>query len=557
MKKSKTVILLGLIFILALFLRVWHLDQLELFGDELDVGYQAYSLLKTGKDYRGDFLPSYIKSFSESRAPFFIYSAVPTVAVFGLNEWGVRLPSVLFGLGSILFLFWLIKLLFINTQLALITAFVLAMVPWHLHYSRTGFEVSLLIFLILGGVCFFLEGLRKRKFLFYFSALFFSLSFYTYNTANVFVPLLAITLLTIYFKEIKKNFLSLIVPGLIFLIICLPLVLKIFDGQASLRFKQISIFSDTKTIDQVILKRNAGEGLLTERIFHNKALAWGTVLIENYYTAFSPQFLFLKGDPNPRHSVPGFGVLYWFLLPFFILGLFFSLKNFKQKENQIFLAWLFVSPIASCLTVGGGSQATRLFLMLPAMVFFISVGILTVLKIKKLSLLKIFLGFLFLFYLSAYLHELFVHYPKEQYRYWHYGYKQITLDLFKNKDKCQRVYINNSNEPFLIRYLFWGKINPAWFMANFRSDNQTEVVNKYFSGFSIGEVSFGNISSSNKLEGIVELLKENNSCYIAFQMDDIPGDWNLKNNPYEGIVVESLVLTPNNQPYIYLLSGKK
>ena len=98
--EKKTLIL---IFVLAVILRIVALDRnpISLFGDELDVGYHAYSLLKTGKDYTGHFLPTYIQSLNEARAPLQMYLTIPFVAFFGLNEWGVRLPPALFGSFSV------------------------------------------------------------------------------------------------------------------------------------------------------------------------------------------------------------------------------------------------------------------------------------------------------------------------------------------------------------------------------------------------------------------------------------------------------------------------
>ena len=113
MKRNSLIIFL-LIILLAAGLRIYKLDSIPpgLFGDEVDVGYQAYSLLNTGKDLTGRFLPFYLKSLSEFRTPLYIYSAVPFIGVFGLNEWGVRLPAVFWGLTSIIGMFLLSRKLF-------------------------------------------------------------------------------------------------------------------------------------------------------------------------------------------------------------------------------------------------------------------------------------------------------------------------------------------------------------------------------------------------------------------------------------------------------------
>ena len=70
--------ILSIILALGLFLRVGLLNRVppELFGDELDVGYQAYSLLKTGKDMYSQILPIYIHSLSEWRSPELVYQAM-------------------------------------------------------------------------------------------------------------------------------------------------------------------------------------------------------------------------------------------------------------------------------------------------------------------------------------------------------------------------------------------------------------------------------------------------------------------------------------------------
>jgi 4-amino-4-deoxy-L-arabinose transferase-like glycosyltransferase len=179
MKKVNFWLLLILVF--AVFLRLYKLDNLELFGDELDVGYHAYSLLKTGRDYYGQKLPFYIHSLAEWRAPLLMYTTVPFVAVFGLNEWGIRLTPIFFGVLNIFLLYYLVKKLTKNEKLSLFSALLLAVAPWHIHYSRAAFEATLLLTLVLGGTIAFL----KSKWL--AAVLLFAFSFYAYNTANIFL----------------------------------------------------------------------------------------------------------------------------------------------------------------------------------------------------------------------------------------------------------------------------------------------------------------------------------------------------------------------------------
>ena len=200
-----------------------------LFGDEVDVGYQAYSLWETGRDLTGRFMPFYLKSLSEFRTPLYIYSAVPFVAIFGLTEWGVRLPAVFWGLISLSGIFLLTRKLF-HEKVALIAMFLAAISPWHLQYSRASFEVTMLLSFIIFGVYFFILGLARNRF-YIFSAILLISGIYIYSTAVVFVPLLLLLLALVYWKEIirtKTKTLTLVI--LTVFILMIPVILSMVTG---------------------------------------------------------------------------------------------------------------------------------------------------------------------------------------------------------------------------------------------------------------------------------------------------------------------------------------
>ena len=158
-------------FILVLFiaavLRIWKIDRVpvSLFSDELDVGYQAYSILKTGRDYFGNFLPLHFQSYADFRAPFYIYSSVPTVAVFGISPFGVRLPAVIFGVFGVWGIYLLAKEIFKDKKLGILASLFLAISPWHLQYSRAAFEATMLLAFLLFGLYFFFRSLSDGKYL--------------------------------------------------------------------------------------------------------------------------------------------------------------------------------------------------------------------------------------------------------------------------------------------------------------------------------------------------------------------------------------------------------
>src|SRR3989344_3343084 len=102
------------ILILAAILRIWQLGSLppSLTPDEVALGYNAYSILKTGRDEYGKLLPVVFKSFGDFKPGLYVYWTVPFVAIFGLNEFGTRIPSAVAGIISVYLLYLVLQKLF-------------------------------------------------------------------------------------------------------------------------------------------------------------------------------------------------------------------------------------------------------------------------------------------------------------------------------------------------------------------------------------------------------------------------------------------------------------
>jgi len=175
------------ILILAAALRLWGLatNPPHLAPDEAALGYNAYSILKTGKDEYGKVLPIIFKSFGDFKPGLYVYLTIPFVAAFGLNEFAVRLPSALAGVAAVWLLYSVLGLLFPGRRgLSTTAAFLLAINPWHIHFSRGAWEANVSLTLTLAGIYFFLRSLREHKYLI-LSAVFFALTYITYQGAKL------------------------------------------------------------------------------------------------------------------------------------------------------------------------------------------------------------------------------------------------------------------------------------------------------------------------------------------------------------------------------------
>jgi len=206
-KKTKIkIILLFLIVLLASFLRLWDLNNSPagLNADEAAIGYNAYSLIQTGRDEHGQAWPIHFKSFGDYKPGFYFYLVLPLVKFLGLNIWTVRLPSALLGILAVWLVYLLVKELFKSENLGLLSAFFLAISPWHLHYSRGGWESNAANTFILLGILIFIKALKRPK-LFTLSVLSFVVSLYTYHSARLVAPLLFIGLVIMARKYLLRR----------------------------------------------------------------------------------------------------------------------------------------------------------------------------------------------------------------------------------------------------------------------------------------------------------------------------------------------------------------
>src|SRR5260221_824815 len=235
--KNTKLVLIGIL-VIAFFLRIFQIDKVpvSLFGDELDLGYQAYSILHTGRDYYGNKMPLQFHSLAEYRTPLYLYSAVPTVALFGISPLAVRLTAVVFGVLGVWALYLLLKELTKREDLALVSAAVLAFSPWHLQYSRAGFEVTELLFFLIIGLYLFFKSLKNGKWL-WLSVVCLVVCPFIYSTAKLFVPLLMVFLFLVWRKEIFAIPRKYLVYGVISgLIVGLPRFYSTLFGGGTYRF---------------------------------------------------------------------------------------------------------------------------------------------------------------------------------------------------------------------------------------------------------------------------------------------------------------------------------
>jgi len=505
-------------------------------------------------------MPLHFHSLAEYRTPLYLYTAVPTVALFGISPLGVRLPAAIFGILGVWVLYLMVKELFKNENLALISSFVLAISPWHIQYSRAAFEVTQLLFFLLLGILLFFKSLKKSSLL-WLSVSSFLLMPWVYSSAKLFTPFLLASLFIFYFKKIiafpKKHLIRAAIAGIV---IGGPLIINILFGGGAQRFGYIGVFTNPSTEHEVGVARlndakmrgESGTGIsprIDDRFLHNKYVFWAENIISNYLQAFSTDFLFIKGDPNPRHSIIGMGQLYRVEILALALGIIYFFSSRENRKLKLLIAfWILAGVIPSSITRDGGNHATRLILILPPLIFLVSYGIY---KMNKLLLVIYFLLLLinFLFYQ----HKFWIHNPWQSERWWHSGYKEAITYIKENQQNYDNIVISTAGEPPWI-----------FFAAHYQYPPQ-----KWHSEFPIGNdvtlEGFGKISHTGKfyfgspqVDGLYSWgqVIDNKTLYLATEKE-VNVNLILEPNrtPPDLVLLKSIPF-PSGEPALYIFTGK-
>ncbi len=330
-----------LIIIIAGFLRLYQVNQLPpgLYPDEAMNGNNALEALSnTDFSAKGGPALGWKVFYPENngREGLFINIQAISVAIFGNVPWALRLVSALFGILTVLGVYFLTKILFemfqiqkskikINESIALLSSFLIATSFWHINFSRIGFRAIMAPFFLTWALYFLISALNKlsnsslRPYLLssIFAGIAFGLGFHSYIAYRATPAIIFVVLAYFWFKNKDKTIRKkILISTFSFLvstaIIVSPLAFYFFQHPQDFfgRTSQISIFSSQapiKALSLNILK---------------------TILMFNF-----------KGDGNWRHNFADRPELFWPAGIIFIIGIVagirYLFKKIKIKQPAI------------------------------------------------------------------------------------------------------------------------------------------------------------------------------------------------------------------------------
>ena len=441
---------LFLILILGLGLRFYWQSGFppSLNWDEVSLGYNAYSLLKTGRDEWGTVLPTIFRAYGDYKLPIYVYLA--TVSPFF-----VRLPSIIFGTLLIIVTYLLGRRL-ASPFVGLTSALLVAISPWTWWISRIALEANVGALLIAIGVYCLLT--RKLN----WGILFLGLSVWAYNSARVFSPLFLIGYWLIHRPKLST------INYLLLTILFVPMFFQLLSPFGQARLNWLTLL-DSGAITQINQLQSRPGG----RLLYNKATYFLYRFSQNYVSYFSPDFLFLKGGNHYQFSIQNFGLLYLACLPFFYLGLL--------KLNKTSWAWLLLAPVAGSLT-RDAPHVLRAIPMLPLPMLLTAIGLDRFGRgVKALFFVGLLISIIY--YLAS-----ANSYRSNYSQSWQYGYSQV-IQFIKPRYSGynQIIFTKKYGEPHEFVAYFW-----PWDPADFAKNKSWDYHANWYWVNSLDKIKFVN-----------------------------------------------------------------
>lgn len=471
-------------------------NPISLSIDEVSFGYNAYSILKTGRDEYGKFLPLSFKSTGDYKNPIPIYLIVPSIALFGLNEFGIRFPTALIATLTIPLFFLLFRELTKSSVVSLVATLMLTISPWHIYYSRYVSDHLIAASLVTLGILCFLKMLKTGRWVWSIVAgLGLVLSMYTYYAERLFVPLLVLGIFVLRKNEIRLRFKQTILFIIVCIIIASPLIFSVFFGPDIARAQMTWFGNDVEFVRKVAVKP-----LSNIPVLDSDKLLLFFFGVRKYLHYFDPSFLFYNGLNMTITGSYGLGILYFFEIPFLFLGII-TLFWKKIINRELIIIWILLGLIPASLT-NNEQHPGRTFVILPMLVLISALGAVTFIGLIKTKFNYIIRNLIFIGFFAIIGWNLIqalliysVHFPRQRGENFMEGTKETVEYALKNKDKYREVVFDpyrGIEAPYIVSIphmyiLFYSQYDPS----TYQKENKNRVDGSFgFDKFSIRKIDW-------------------------------------------------------------------
>jgi 4-amino-4-deoxy-L-arabinose transferase-like glycosyltransferase len=510
MSRIQLIVSLLCIVLLGAFFRLYLLGSHPVaFLDEMANGYNAFSILKTGRDEYGVHLPVLLRAFDDFRPAMFVYLIVPFVAVFDLSLFSIRIPSVLLSIGAIPAMYVIGKELFgyrkkpfFPAQLTgLSAALFFAISPWNIYSSRFSNEVNMSLAVAIYGTALLLfafnRGIMSTRQTIFASVAGWVLllaAFYSYHGAKFFIPFFALSLIVLFWKELWSSWKVTISTAVLCTVLLIPLGLAFLQPGAAVRLGAVNIFEQNpdliaKSAQRVLESKEAGD--VVGEWLSNRRVMLAQLIVTNYLTNFNPVVLFSPESINKSFAVTAIGPLYMLQLPLILIGIFWVTRTpeIDWRKKLLLLLWGLFAVIPSAIS-SEPPQFNRSNNLLPALTLLTGAGMAYLLVLCHGKRLIRWLSYgiaLIAIFIAAgwWYHSYFVLFPRQTIPYFQYEIDKAFLFVKDIEDQFDYIVVSNGENlsQSYSFYLFTRMLDPHKYLASGGTSSgfftDTHLIGKY------------------------------------------------------------------------------
>jgi hypothetical protein len=349
------------IVIAAFFIRLWdvELHPYSFINDEGQVGSGGECILQ------GKCMNFFSLGWAAQPEPAFLPYAI-SILLFGRTAFAVRLVSVIVGTLSVLAVYLLAREVF-DKKIAWLSALLLATLPVHVHFSRTGVDnivdsltAPLVLWLLFRGVK------RGSKLSFLAAGIVAGFCIYTYP-GSLLAPAFGVGALGLLALQ-TRGFLRAHYRNIIIFILAATVVVTPILGYYA-------------THSTFFLTRLNKEGILQNGGLQHQMQTTGQradeILLKQFWAA---SLVFIVTDAplnffnSPQAYLPPVEAL------IFMFGLAYLLWRIKDARCMVILVWFWVVVLLGGALTGSPPTSQRILMSMPALVIIIAIGMTKILE---------------------------------------------------------------------------------------------------------------------------------------------------------------------------------
>ena len=458
-------ILFILIITIGLLVRLWEFGIVPggVNQDGAMAAVDGLALAEYGTDRFGTWMPAHLSAWGYSQMSSLLsYLIAIFIKIFKFTLVVVRLPQLLVSVMGAIFFYLFMRDNF-GKKIGLIAAFFVAINPWHFMQSRWALEANLLPHFFMGGLYFLSKGIKDRKCYIYISMIFFGFAMYCYGIAIYTIPFFLTISAIYYYIDKKITMKDIVISICIYLFIAWPFILTMMVNYfkwdtITLPFVTIQYFPDSVRANDILF---FSDNILKQ-------------LLLNFYCLMRTTILQIKA--LPWNDINGFGTMYYFTLPFVIIGLWMLLKN-KKDGNRVLIVFAILTGIWTGLTTNY-VNINRMNIIYYGMMMLSVIGIYSV--VKEVKYAKWVVPCMYLLSSILLVNTYFTSYAKDIGRAFYDGFgkalivaeKANTAKIYVTADAQGKGYVATSE----ILTMFYDKMDAHYFQGKTNINNDKEYL---------------------------------------------------------------------------------